>query len=82
MAQPWTSLGLRPRCYQTRCVYPTHSKPNAKAEKEFIHEAAKQEDERRNFKLASWKARGSGYLWDKESGWSEAWGAWGKVYWR
>ena len=34
-----------------------------------------------NLKSASPKegGRGLGYLWDKEVGWSEVWGAWGKM---
>ena len=43
-----------------------------------VYESAKRGDRRTNLKSPSQKARGLGYLWDKEAGQSEAWGAWGE----
>ena len=43
------------------------------AEKGFFHETANQ-DGRTSLRSTSVKMRGLGYLWDKEAGWSEAWG--------
>jgi len=37
-------------------------------EKAFIHKVAKQGSGRTSLKSVSWKARGWGYLWDKEVG--------------
>ena len=60
-------------------VCPKHRKPNAEmlrfaAEKRFIHKVNKQGDGRASLKSAFLKARGSGYLRDKEAAWSEVWG--------
>ena len=43
------------------------------AEKGFFHETAKR-DERTSLRSISVKVGCLGYLWDKEAGWSEAWG--------
>lgn len=48
--------------------------PRFASKKRFFREAVKQEERRTSFKSASSKARGLGYLRDKETGWSETWG--------
>ena len=56
-----------------RSICSTHSKPNNEtlrimAEKEFIHKAARRGNERTSLRSASPKARGVGYLRDKQGG--------------
>ena len=74
----WTELNWTFQFYQTRFICQSRRRPNAEmqrfaAEKVFHPEATKQGDQRSILRSASPQARGLGYLWDREVGWSETW---------